>query len=973
MIYPSISEYIDALRFANDNLSKLSDLRIVNDDQNSPIYIISGSTIIFKMVDDNGAYYALKCFLKDIPGNKSIYSSSNIFSDDVVYMPEELFVDSNISELELFDVVVSPWVTSKSLSAIIVNSLNTKESISTIFTSLNDFFYELSKSGFTCDSINAHNILIDNRGNISLENIDDCLHCGVLSEAVKIEINYLLLALKLISIDSSINTINPEFKYLLFEDCTYDNLSNIDYLSFRDKDINRYIDTIRSITSNTAVYLKSEGSLNSYGNVNISQDKVSSAKTDSLLSDPIKMTEYARQCIKEKKYEEAYNSYFQAAKCGFGDGFNGIGYCYELGCHVEKNESKALEYYHKAADKGSFRGMYNLAHLYETGSQKNLDKSEFYYRMAAERGEKKSQYRVGMTYMMNRLGASFNLSSKRDTVKAYDWLIKSAIQNYGPAQYRIGQFYETGTSPCIRNLSKAMEWYQKSKDNGCISAIFGIGLLHANGLDEKNPNDKEAYKYFLCAAEKGNTEAMYKTGIYLYYGRGVEKDESEAIKWLQLAKDKGHDESSSFLYDITKTVNYEYEDTHVKQEDLANAVIDSYGVLYSRDRKKLLKYGIEETERSGDFYFKHKRESFRNYIIPEGVEIVCQCAFEDCCSLTQIEFPSSLRKIGDQAFWGCTNLRHVELKNGILEIGSMAFDGCEQLSDFIIPSSVQEIGNSAFCKVKSIISQNSSFIVYDGCLFDSTKTKLLYYFNNGRRVFTVPSFTKIIETGAFKESNISAVFIQEGLESINDGAFERCEDLFHIRFPNSLRHIGAYCFLGCRSLESITIPYNVKVIEAQCFEQCNMLSNVTLHDDIKEIRIEAFCASNIKKIKLPQKLETLAPMAFGFTPLSIIYSNCNNFKVVDGVIYSKDMTVLVQYYGTHDRFIVPNGVKEVKDCAFGMRGIKDEIFFPATVENLGRNLFEQVAAPDRIVIPAYLKDQMVNSIESYYVGNIVIV
>ena len=71
------------------------------------------------MVDDNGTYYALKCFLKDITGNKSIYSSSNIFSDDVVYMPEELFVDSNISELELFDVVVSPWVTYKSLYDII--------------------------------------------------------------------------------------------------------------------------------------------------------------------------------------------------------------------------------------------------------------------------------------------------------------------------------------------------------------------------------------------------------------------------------------------------------------------------------------------------------------------------------------------------------------------------------------------------------------------------------------------------------------------------------------------------------------------------------------------------------------------------------------------------------------------------------------------------------------------------------------
>lgn len=140
MIYPTISEYINALRFAEDNLSKLSDLRIVDDEQNLPIYIISESTIIFKMVDYKGEYYALKCFLKDIPENKAIYSSTNNFLDDAVYMPEELFVDSNISEAELFDVVVSPWVTYQSLSVIIENLLNNKESISTIFTSLNEFF-----------------------------------------------------------------------------------------------------------------------------------------------------------------------------------------------------------------------------------------------------------------------------------------------------------------------------------------------------------------------------------------------------------------------------------------------------------------------------------------------------------------------------------------------------------------------------------------------------------------------------------------------------------------------------------------------------------------------------------------------------------------------------------------------------------------------------------------------------------------
>lgn len=285
------------------------------------------------------------------------------------------------------------------------------------------FFKKLSKSGLTCDSINAQNILIDNRGKISLKNIDDSLHFGGHSESVKLEINYLLLALKIISIDKSISTINPGFMYLLFENCLYDNLNDIDYISLRDEDINRYIDVIQSITSNTVSNLQSKDFSKSCEPANISQNDVISVAIETSQSDPIQLAEYARQCIKEKKYEEAYKSYLLAANDGFGDGVNGLGCCYERGWFVEKDETMALEFYHKAIDKGSVRAMYNLARLYETGSRKNHEKSEFYFRMAAERGEKKSQYRVGMDFMMDRLGESFNLSIKRDTVKAYDWLV----------------------------------------------------------------------------------------------------------------------------------------------------------------------------------------------------------------------------------------------------------------------------------------------------------------------------------------------------------------------------------------------------------------------------------------------------------------------------------------------------------------------------------------------------------------------
>ena len=74
MNFPLISEYIDAIRLAEDNFNKLSNLRPVLDGNGNPIMSSGNFAVVFKMKDVNdGRYYAVKCFLKVQEGRNERY------------------------------------------------------------------------------------------------------------------------------------------------------------------------------------------------------------------------------------------------------------------------------------------------------------------------------------------------------------------------------------------------------------------------------------------------------------------------------------------------------------------------------------------------------------------------------------------------------------------------------------------------------------------------------------------------------------------------------------------------------------------------------------------------------------------------------------------------------------------------------------------------------------------------------------
>lgn len=136
MNYPLISEYIDAIRLAEDNFDKLSNLRPVLDGNGNPIMSSGNFAVVFKMKDVNdGRYYAVKCFLKEQEVRNERYQEiaeelkykTSSYLLNIRYIEEELFVWSDsLEEGNNVPVVVMDWVDGKSLDTYIKDKIHSK-------------------------------------------------------------------------------------------------------------------------------------------------------------------------------------------------------------------------------------------------------------------------------------------------------------------------------------------------------------------------------------------------------------------------------------------------------------------------------------------------------------------------------------------------------------------------------------------------------------------------------------------------------------------------------------------------------------------------------------------------------------------------------------------------------------------------------------------------------------------------------
>ena len=220
-------------------------------------------------------------------------------------------------------------------------------------------------------------------------------------------------------------------------------------------------------------------------------------------------------------------------------------------------------------------------------------------------------------------------------------------------------------------------------------------------------------------------------------------------------------------------------------------------------------------------------------------------AFEQCQSLTSVNFGDNVEIVPAFSFMNCGELRYVTLSNSVKEIGEKAFFECKMLSYLELTNSVEKIGIQAF--YESGISEP----VHSDYLF-------AYFPADYATEYTIPDGIKTIAKWAFHYAdNLKSVTIPNSVTKIEEFAFSECKDLETVVMSNSLETMDLGAFRYSQKLKKINIPQSLKTIDIEVFMGCASLENLVIPNSVTDIKKQAFYDSGIKYITLPESLNSI--------------------------------------------------------------------------------------------------------------------
>ena len=154
----------------------------------------------------------------------------------------------------------------------------------------------------------------------------------------------------------------------------------------------------------------------------------------------------------------------------------------------------------------------------------------------AKAGDPKAQYDLADCYY-------YGIETKRDLAIARDWYIKSADQNYVPAQYKLGTQYRF--DPKI-SRPEILRYLYRAACAGDAESQFALAICYYEGVCAQW-NYSLAVDWFYAAARQGHVRAMLYLGICYTWGFGVEQNGEEALWWFECAADAGEPKAQYFL------------------------------------------------------------------------------------------------------------------------------------------------------------------------------------------------------------------------------------------------------------------------------------------------------------------------------------------------------------------------------------------------------------------------------------------
>jgi hypothetical protein len=115
----------------------------------------------------------------------------------------------------------------------------------------------------------------------------------------------------------------------------------------------------------------------------------------------------------------------------------------------------------------------------------------------------------------------------------------------------------------------------------------------------------------------------------------------------------------------------------------------------------------------------------------------------------------------------------------------------------------------------------------------------------------------------FYLSSIKTVTIPEGVTSIGNYAFSKCENITSIKIPERVTSIGNGAFKDCIGLTSIEIPDSVITIGKEAFRSCVNIASVKFGKKITTIKDLAFNGcSNLVEVIIPDSVTSIGNRSF---------------------------------------------------------------------------------------------------------------
>lgn len=321
------------------------------------------------------------------------------------------------------------------------------------------------------------------------------------------------------------------------------------------------------------------------------------------------------------------------------------------------------------------------------------------------------------------------------------------------------------------------------------------------------------------------------------------------------------------------------------------------------------------------------------------VETIEDYAFKDCSSLKTITIPKDVSEMGSYVFWNCTSLESIKISANVSKIGSRMFRGCPNLKSIVV-----EEGNKKYDS-----RENCNAIV-------ETATNTLVC---GTENSTIPSTITAIGSSAFAETGLKNCVIPEGVTSIQNVAFENCQNLESVTLPQSLKRLGSRVFANS-GLTSVVIPEGITWLSDGTFTGCKNLETVTLPTTLETIEYNAFSNSGLTSIFIPKGVTSISSTSFNYCgKLSTIsvsdenttYDSRNN---CNAIIQTATNQIL---RGTSNT-IIPNTATSIGDNAFNDINSLTSIVIPESVTSIGLYAFRFCNSLAEVVCKAKVAPQL---------------